>query len=121
MYNDIPDHPVIANLLRTGYPDGKEPEYPHCPVCDAEEIDTVFVDKDLDIRGCDRCCSMIFPEDLAPEGMTTDEDSWYHCPVCGEPVEMFAIITKTKEIIGCDACVTRQDANEHSECFHNNE
>lgn len=32
MYNDIPDHPVIRNMEATGYPDGKEPDYPHCPV-----------------------------------------------------------------------------------------
>ena len=30
--HDLPDHPIIRNLERTGYPDGKEPRYPHCPV-----------------------------------------------------------------------------------------
>ena len=25
---DLPDHPVVQNLERTGYPDGKEPRYP---------------------------------------------------------------------------------------------
>ena len=28
-YN-LPDHPMIRNLEMTGYPDGQEPEYPHC-------------------------------------------------------------------------------------------
>lgn len=32
----IPDHPVIRNMKATGYPDGKEPQYPHCPVCGKE-------------------------------------------------------------------------------------
>lgn len=54
MFNELPDHPVVANLLRTGYPDGKEPEYPHCPVCGAE-TDTVYRNKDLEIVGCGEC------------------------------------------------------------------
>lgn len=37
---DIPDHPVIRNLEATGYPDGKEPDYPHCPFC-GEECETM--------------------------------------------------------------------------------
>ena len=51
---DIPDHPVIRNLERTGYPDGKEPEYPRCPICGAE-CETIYRDKDGDIFGCDEC------------------------------------------------------------------
>lgn len=27
-YNDVPDHPVIRNMERTGYPDGKSPDTP---------------------------------------------------------------------------------------------
>ena len=65
----IRDHPVITALERTGYPDGKEPEYPHCPVC-GEECDTVYKNKDYEILGCDVClravdawiCSECFPE-----------------------------------------------------------
>jgi len=30
--NDIPDHPVIRNMERTGYPDGRGPRA--CCVCD---------------------------------------------------------------------------------------
>ena len=44
---DIPDHPVIRNMERTGYPEGKEPTYPHCPVC-GEECDTIYKDKEHD-------------------------------------------------------------------------
>ena len=29
---DLPDHPVIRNMERTGYPDGVTPEEPHCPL-----------------------------------------------------------------------------------------
>lgn len=39
MWNDIPDDPVIQNMERTGYPDGKEPRYPRCPCC-GEECET---------------------------------------------------------------------------------
>ena len=53
-YHDIPDHPVIRNMERTGYPDGKEPEYPICPVC-GEECETIYKSKDYDIVGCDEC------------------------------------------------------------------
>lgn len=28
----LPDHPVVQNMERTGYPDGKEPQFPHCPI-----------------------------------------------------------------------------------------
>ena len=40
MNYDLPDHPVIQNMERTGYPDGKEPIFPICPVCgeECEEI-----------------------------------------------------------------------------------
>lgn len=36
MYH-VPDHPVIKNMMLTGYPDGREPvEGPRCPVCGDE-------------------------------------------------------------------------------------
>ena len=53
-YYNIPDHPVIRNMERTGYPDGKEPEYPRCPIC-GEECETIYKSKDYDIVGCDEC------------------------------------------------------------------
>lgn len=51
---NIPDHPVIANMERTGHPDGREPKPPKCPVCD-EEFETIYKDKYGDVVGCD-CC-----------------------------------------------------------------
>ena len=44
MWNDVPDHPIIRNMERTGYPDGKEPPRPHCPVC-GEECETIYRDR----------------------------------------------------------------------------
>lgn len=58
MYEQIPDHPVIRNMERTGYPDGKEPEYPICPVC-GEECEIIYRDKYLDAVGCDECISTV--------------------------------------------------------------
>ena len=57
-YHNIPDHPVIRNMERTGYPDGKEPEYPRCPIC-GEECETIYKSKDYDIVGCDECIRSI--------------------------------------------------------------
>jgi len=58
---DIPDHPVIANMERTGYPDGKEPEAVLCPLCGGE-CETIFrTKKDHEIVGCDLCVESIDP------------------------------------------------------------
>lgn len=51
---NTPDHPVIQNMERTGYPDGKEPEEPKCPHCGAE-AETFYVNKLSDVVGCN-CC-----------------------------------------------------------------
>ena len=51
---DIPDHPVIRNLEATGYPDGKEPDYPHCPFC-GEECETMYINRYGSYVGCDVC------------------------------------------------------------------
>lgn len=51
MSYDLPDHPVIQNMERTGYPNGKEPEYPRCPIC-GEECEDIYKDKDLNIVFC---------------------------------------------------------------------
>ena len=56
MMQEIMDHPGVRNCELTGYPDGKEPTYPHCPVC-GSECDTVYRDKDRNIVGCDECIS----------------------------------------------------------------
>lgn len=48
------EHPVVTNLERTGYPDGKEHPIPTCPVC-GEETDTLYKDRDGYIFGCGEC------------------------------------------------------------------
>ena len=50
----VTDHPVIGNMERTGHPNGKEPEYPICPICGAE-CDEVYLGKDDDVVGCMEC------------------------------------------------------------------
>ncbi len=64
--HDIPDHPVIQNLMRTGYPDGKEPTYPHCPVC-GRECEIIYRNEKRDPVGCEIC--------------TTQTDAW-EAPEC---------------------------------------
>lgn len=67
IYN-LSEHPVIRNLEHTGYPDGREPEYPHCPLCGAE-CDEIYKAGDV-IVGCDVClrkvnawqCDECFPD-----------------------------------------------------------
>lgn len=52
---DCPDHPVIQNMERTGYPDGKEPEWPRCPVCDQECETFYYSSKHHEVMGCELC------------------------------------------------------------------
>lgn len=52
--NDLPDHPVIRRMERTGYPDGKEPEWPICPAC-GWETEIYYKDEHGEILGCDGC------------------------------------------------------------------
>ena len=54
MIYDIPAHPTISNMERTGYPDGREPECPICPVC-GEECETIYINIHSDAVGCDEC------------------------------------------------------------------
>ena len=62
--HDIPDHPVIANMERTGYPDGKEPDPYLCPCCGGE-CETIFRTKeDREIVGCDLCIERIEPWEI---------------------------------------------------------
>lgn len=51
---NIPDHPVISNMERTGTPDGKDPTYPHCPICGAE-CETMVKNRFGAYVGCDVC------------------------------------------------------------------
>lgn len=55
---NIPDHPVIANMERTGHPDGREPKPPRCPVCD-KEFETLYKDRYGDVVGCDCCMTTV--------------------------------------------------------------
>ncbi len=50
------EHPVVSNLMRTGYPDGKEPSYPRCPICGAE-CSFIYKYEGSEITGCDICLS----------------------------------------------------------------
>lgn len=52
--NEIPDHPVIRNLERTGTPDEKPELYPRCPVC-AKEAEKLYKNQAGEVLGCDRC------------------------------------------------------------------
>lgn len=106
---DIPDHPVIRNLERTGWPDGKEPEYPHCPVCNEPEISKAYR-QDGDIIGCDCCLSTKWFDD---EGMPET------CPVCGRQYE--TAYMKGSEMVGCDQCVEERDPWETEDCFYEKE
>lgn len=55
---ETPDHPIVQNLERTGYPDGKEPVFPICPVC-GEECDTMYKDRYGAYVGCDACMETV--------------------------------------------------------------
>ena len=48
------EHPQITNALRTGWPDGKKPEYPKCPVC-GQDCGELFKDILGNVLGCDEC------------------------------------------------------------------
>ena len=61
---EIPDHPVIANMERTGYPDGREPDHYLCPLCGGE-CEIIYRRKeDREIVGCDCCIKSIAPWDM---------------------------------------------------------
>lgn len=66
----IPDHPVIRNMERTGHPDGKGPKvlfkciHCRCEICDGETY--------YDIDGepwCEEC--------IEDARKTADADDWY--------------------------------------------
>jgi len=48
------EHPVITNMERTGYPDGVEPRWPRCPICN-NECETIYWSKAGEVVGCDMC------------------------------------------------------------------
>lgn len=59
----IPDHPIIRNMERTGYPDGKEPRMPKCPIC-GEPCHTVYTNLYCEIVGCTGCISTEIAADV---------------------------------------------------------
>lgn len=67
MYVDIPDHPVIAAMERTGHPDGREPEPLCCTICGGE-CELIFRRKaDHEILGCDLCVEDVEPWEVCGE------------------------------------------------------
>ena len=50
----IPDHPVIQNMMRTGYPDGREPDEFCCPVCGAA-AENFYTTRCGKLVGCEIC------------------------------------------------------------------
>lgn len=56
--HSLPDDPIIHNLEVTGYPDGKEPPTPICPVCE-EDCNYIFKDFHGEIVGCENCIDQI--------------------------------------------------------------
>lgn len=73
----VPDHPVVANCMRTGYPDGKEPKVAHCSICGAE-CDTVYKNRDGDVVGCEDCVTVMAAQSV-PECFPEPEpfDDYY--------------------------------------------
>lgn len=55
------EHPAITNALRTGYPDGKEPEPPICLLC-GKECEKLYKSRETgEIVGCDLCIEELEP------------------------------------------------------------
>ena len=53
---EVPNHPVVENLLRTGYPDGREPEDIICPACGTDsETFYVTANDGTTVVGCENC------------------------------------------------------------------
>ena len=58
---DITDHPVIQNLMATGFPDGREQKEHYCPACGEE---CQFFGANDEIIGCENCVSMRYADDI---------------------------------------------------------
>ena len=97
------DHPVIENMMRTGYPTQKPSRVPVCPICQ-EPCDEVYVDKNLDIAGCDNCVH------------TEDPDETERCGICGNTCDTIYMDADNKSI-GCPDCVKIQNAWEQESLY----
>ena len=58
---DIPDHPIIRNLMETGYPYREEPKICTCPIC-GDECYFHYI-RDGEIIGCENCITVHDAED----------------------------------------------------------
>lgn len=105
---DIPDHPVVQNMERTGYPTANTPLEPVCPECN-DQCDEFLFDELNQLIGCDSCVERKYPE----------EDEFPECPVCGvsNPEKIYM---KDGEAVGCEQCVTCKDAYEHIRSMREN-
>lgn len=65
------EHPVITAMERTGYPDGKEPRMPKCPIC-GEPCHTVYSNLYGEIFACNLCLSSDNAADVLEEEETDD-------------------------------------------------
>lgn len=78
---DIPDHPIIRNLERTGlpHPEIDEDEEPICPVC-GEACSTAFLDSNGDALGCENCIqrkdAWDFPDYLPKQKARMEAAGW---------------------------------------------
>lgn len=63
---NMPDHPVIRNLERSGYPKGKCPEVYTCPFC-GEEHEALYLDWNGEPVGCENCITKKPVEDYYDE------------------------------------------------------
>lgn len=61
---NFPDHPVIRNTEMTGYPDGKAPDYPKCPICGAEAEEFYKNICNGDIVGCEDCVGKVWADEM---------------------------------------------------------
>lgn len=48
--NNIPDHPIVKNMMDTGYPDGIVPKTYICPRC-GQECDEYYINDDNGVVG----------------------------------------------------------------------
>lgn len=104
------DHPVIENLMRTGYPTRERPESPVCPVCQ-ERCSEIYVDGRADVVGCDNCVHSTTPDDVCVHVNGDDE-----CGACGNPCDTI-YVSDMDGFIGCENCVHIEDAWTHKELY----
>ena len=51
-------NPIITHMMETGTPDGRDAQYPHCPVCGAE-CSEIYRNKNREIVGCMCCLDLV--------------------------------------------------------------